>query len=81
VRFCVEQVHTALDAIAQETGLHRNSRLHRLIGRLRSTLSYDEIDDVVIDFHHYLDNINEQCAHIHSGVYDTYIYRPVDATF
>ncbi|MCU0514660.1 MAG: alpha-E domain-containing protein [Anaerolineae bacterium] len=81
VRFCVEQVHIALEAIAQETGLHRNSRLHRLIGRLRSTLSYDEIDDVLNDFRQYLDNINEQCSHIHNGIYDTYIYRPVDSTF
>jgi uncharacterized alpha-E superfamily protein len=81
VRFCVEQVYNALDAIAEETNLHRNSRLSRSIGRLRSSLSYDEMDDVAGDFHHYLQNINDQCAQIHEGIYATYIYRTLEMGF
>jgi uncharacterized alpha-E superfamily protein len=79
VRFGVEQMHAALDAIAGETSLSRNTRLYRIIGRLRSMLSYDELDDVRGDVHHYLENINDLCGQIHTGIYDSYIYRTVDA--
>lgn len=79
LRFCVEMINTALEAIAAETHVNRHSRLYRLIGRLRSTLSYDEMEDVAGDFHPYLENINAQLTQIHDGVYDTYIYRAVDA--
>jgi uncharacterized alpha-E superfamily protein len=80
VRFCVQQMQEACSKIAAETQLHRNSKLQRLIGRLSSDLSYDEMDDVRENYHDYLTHIKEQCTQIHSCIYDTYIYRQIDAT-
>ncbi len=79
VRFCVQQMQDALSKIAIETSLNRNSKLQRLIGRLSSDLSYDELDDVRENYHDYLTHINEECIQIHSSIYDTYIYRQIDA--
>lgn len=80
VRFCVQQMQEACSKIAVETQLHRNSKLQRLIGRLSSDLNYDEMDDVRQNYHDYLTHIKEQCGQIHSCIYDTYIYRQIDAT-
>jgi len=80
VRFCVEMMYNAANDIADVTTLHRNSRLHRTIGRLRSALSFDEVEDILPDLHRYLDRIRQQCLEIHDAIYQTYIYRPVDST-
>ena len=81
IRFCVEMIQEALDAITVETGLARNLRLHRQIGRLRSDLSFVEIDDVVEHFHEYLGTIYKQLSMVHEGVYETFIYRPIEPSF
>lgn len=80
LRFCVEQVNTALNTIAEATESHKNSRVHRLTGRLRSMLSFDEIGEILTDLHGYLGDINDQCAQIHDSMYETYIYRPISAS-
>lgn len=80
LRFCVEMMYNAANDIADVTTLHRNSRLHRMIGRLRSSLSFDEVDDILPDLHRYLERIRQQCLEIHEAIYQTYIYRPVDST-
>jgi uncharacterized alpha-E superfamily protein len=73
-------MHDALNRVASATSLHRNSKLQRLIGRLMSDLNYDEMEDVRQNYHEYLTHINEQCGQIHTSIYDTYIYRQIDAT-
>lgn len=80
VRFSVEMIYNALNSIADATMTHRNSRPHRLVGRLRSGLSYDEVHDFIHSMHAYLQQINQQCNQIHEAVYDTYIYRPVESS-
>jgi len=80
VRFCVDMMYNAANNIADVTTLHRNSRLHRSIGRLRSALSFDEVTDVLPELHQYLDRVRQQCLQIHDSIYETYIYRPVDST-
>lgn len=79
VRFGVDRAMASLEAIAEATHLHRNSRLHRLLGKLQSALSYGEIDDILnADLHAYLSDIKAQSEQIHSMVYETYIAYPVD---
>jgi uncharacterized alpha-E superfamily protein len=77
LRFCMECIGEDIDTIAATTGVSRNSKLARMIGRVRSQLSYDEISDVMANAHHYLQDMRHQCLHIHDAIYETFIYRPV----
>ncbi len=77
LRFCMERIGEDIDTIAATTGVSRSSKLARMIGRVRSQLSYDEISDVMANAHHYLQDMRHQCLHIHDAIYETFIYRPV----
>jgi len=80
MRFCIEQLQTSLQAIADSAAVSKNSRVHRLAGRLRSGMSFDTVDDMLArDTHTYLKDINDQCAHIHNALYETYITYSIDA--
>ena len=80
IRFCVEMLQTALQAISDATGVHKNSRSQRLAGRLRSKLLYDQVDDLAArGAHDYLDDIKQQCLQIHDAIYETYVDYPVEA--
>ncbi len=79
-RFCVEMILASLNAISDATTLHRNSRLHRLAGRLRSTLSYDEIGEVLAgDFHAYLADLKRQSMDIHETLHETFVTYSIEA--
>jgi uncharacterized alpha-E superfamily protein len=78
-RFCVEMILMSLNAIAEATLLHKNNRLHRLAGRLQSTLSFGEIEEVLTGgLHNYLRDIRGQAAQIHEALFDTYITYPIE---
>ncbi|MCC6893079.1 MAG: alpha-E domain-containing protein [Anaerolineae bacterium] len=80
MRFCIEQISTALQAISESAAVSKNSRVHRLAGRLRSGMSFDTVDEMLArDTHTYLQEISEQCALIHSALYETYITYAVEA--
>jgi uncharacterized alpha-E superfamily protein len=79
-RFCVEMILASLNAISDATTLHKNSRVHRLAGRLRSALSFDDISDVLAgDVHDYLADVRHQATQIHDTLYDTFISYSIDA--
>ena len=74
VYFSVTMMRAALNGIAEATDTRKNSQIYRHIGRLHAMLDYDEIDEVMAgDLHAYLDNIQQQCAQIHTTIYQTYI--------
>lgn len=80
VRFCVEMIQTALYAVAEATQTSKNSRAHRLAGRLRSSLSFDTVGEVVSrGTQAYLEDIGKQCAQIHDAVYEGYIAYLVES--
>lgn len=80
VRFCVDSLQQSLIAIATATGTSRNSRVHRLAGRLHASLNFDQIDEIIESgLQAYLRDIQTQCASIHKLVYETYISYPVDS--
>lgn len=80
VRFCAERVQSALQSIAEAGAMSKNSRVHRLAGRLRSDLSFDQLDDILAEgIHHYLKDIQTQCGHIHNAIYETFISYPIEA--
>jgi uncharacterized alpha-E superfamily protein len=77
LRFCVQQMGQALDAIGDSTNMPKNTKINRLIGRLVSRLTFDDMNDVLGNPHAYLEELEAQCVEIHSIIYETYIYRPV----
>jgi uncharacterized alpha-E superfamily protein len=80
VRFAVEHLHRALQAIDAGSP-HRNSeRLRTLAGRLSASLTFTQIDEVLQSgLHPMLDNIQRQCSQIHSAVYQIYIAYPIQS--
>jgi len=80
VRFCIEQVQIALQSIADGTAVSKNSRVNRLAGRLRSSLNFDQVDELrARGTHAYLDDVSRQCAQIHAAIYETYVTYPVES--
>jgi len=76
LRFMAATIQVALQAIARATGARPAGRTERLAGRLRATLDYSGIDEIMGEaMHTYLGDIGQQCAGIHAAVYQTYILQ------
>lgn len=74
IHFSVEMMREALSDVADITEMRKNSQVYRRVGRLKASLDYDQIDEVISgDLEAYLDNIQRQCADIHTTIYQTYI--------
>ena len=79
VRFAADNVQEALDRIGEETATRKTSRVARLAGRLRATLSFGQIDEILgTGLHGYLEDVAGQCQQIHAAVYQHFITYPVD---
>jgi uncharacterized alpha-E superfamily protein len=79
VRFAADQIEISLQAIARLTGKHKVARAERLAGRLRATLDFAQMDEIIADnLHAYLENIQRQCAQIHTAVLQQYIAYAID---
>jgi uncharacterized alpha-E superfamily protein len=79
VRFAAERIEAALLAIAKTSGKGRSGRTERLAGKLRATLGYAQMDEIIADdIHSYLEDIQFQCALIHNAVQQQYIAYPVE---
>lgn len=82
VRHSVERMKNALDSIAEISSARKASIINRVIGRLRSSLAYIEIDEIVSsDLHKFLHGILEQCQNLHGTVHEVYIKYPVESAF
>lgn len=77
LRFCIEMIETSLQALANITGCSKNTLLFRSSGRLRSNLSYDDIQDVQ-NLREYILSIEHQINMIHAMLYDTFITYPIE---
>jgi uncharacterized alpha-E superfamily protein len=79
VRFACARMQDGLQAIANATGTRNSGRVERLTGRLRASLDYYQIDEILSDdMHEYLDGIQRQCALIHNGLYQVYLAYPIE---
>lgn len=79
VRFEAEQLQNALLVIARSAGGRSKGRAERLAGRLRASLDYAQVDEIMQDMHTFLQTIHRQCTEIHTAVYQTYIDYTIDA--
>ncbi len=79
IRFCVDMLLHSLDALSEATQTHKHNRLHRLVGRLRSTLNYTEISEVLPgNLNAYLQDIKNQTEQIHDNLVSTYVTYPIE---
>jgi uncharacterized alpha-E superfamily protein len=74
LRFAIDSMQCALEAIQRESGKQRAEPLHRLGGRLHAMLSFSSIDDILNqDIVAVLRNIQAQCRTIHNTIYELYV--------
>jgi uncharacterized alpha-E superfamily protein len=79
IRFASAMMQEALQAIMKATSTRNSGRAERLTGRLRATLDYGQVEEIVGgDMHQYLESIQRQCELIHNGIYQAYIAYPIE---
>ena len=82
VRFAADRMNSALDEIAEMTSRRRPLQIDRIIGKMRSSLAYGQIDEIMTrDLHSYLSSIIQQCFSLHAAVHQVYIDYPVESAF
>jgi uncharacterized alpha-E superfamily protein len=80
IRFSAEALETAIKEIGREAGSRRAQRVERIAGRLRATLGFSQIDEIMSGGPHaYLQELLRQCGQVHSALYQTYISYPIEA--
>jgi uncharacterized alpha-E superfamily protein len=80
VRFVVDRVEDSLGAIARALGRPSSGRPERFAGRLKATLNYGQIDEIMADNPlRYLESIRKQCEQVHAALYQTYITYSIEA--
>ncbi len=78
VRYSVDQLRWALQALQQESGRLAAEELSRVAGRLQASLNFVEISEVMAQgVGEYLQNISQQCRRVHSLLYRDYIHYSV----
>jgi uncharacterized alpha-E superfamily protein len=79
VRFAVEQIENSLRIITRLSGRSNAGRPERLAGRLRASLYYAQVDEIVADsLHQFLESVRRQCSHVHTATYHTFITYQVE---
>jgi uncharacterized alpha-E superfamily protein len=72
VRFSVDMIHVALRAIGAFTERKAEQPV-RLAGRLRATLSFSQIDEILAGgAAEYVDGVRCQCVQIHAAIHQVY---------
>ena len=81
VRFSIDTMQHALDGIeGGGEGRSRAEPLHRLMGRLQSSLRYSSVEEIVAgDIVAYLHGIQRQCGDLHKMIYQIYIDYSIQA--
>jgi len=79
VRFGIDRMRGSLEALAAEIPGLRRSDVHRRVGKLLSSVSYDSIEEIVArDMNAFLGGIRAGCEQVHDAVYRTCISYPID---
>jgi uncharacterized alpha-E superfamily protein len=79
VRFSVDMVHAALRAIAELTERKAEQPV-RLAGRLRATLSFGQIDEIIASgANTYVQSVRQQCGQAHTAIHQIYFDYPVES--
>ena len=80
LRFAIDSLQRALEAIHGEAGKMRAESLRRLAGRLQASLSYSSVDEILNgDVIAYLRSIQAECRGIHEKIYELYVDYSIQA--
>ena len=80
VRFAAVRLEGALRTLAGYSTRGADGRAERLAGRLRSSLEYAQVDEILNDGPQaYLSGISRQCAQIHSALNQSYVSYPIES--
>jgi uncharacterized alpha-E superfamily protein len=80
LRFSIDSLQRALEAIQGDSGRSRAEPLRRLAGRLQASLSYSSVDEILNqDVIAYLRGIQVQCRAIHETIYQLYVDYSIQA--
>jgi uncharacterized alpha-E superfamily protein len=80
LRFSIDSLQNALTAIQSASGKNRAEELQRLSGRLRASLGYASVDEILSgDVVAYLRNIQRQCQSVHETIYHLYVDYSIQA--
>jgi uncharacterized alpha-E superfamily protein len=80
IRFSIDTLQNALEAIHGEGGESRAAPLRRLVGRLQASLNYSSVEEILSgDVIGYLRGIQFQCRSIHDMIYELYIDYSIQA--
>lgn len=78
VRFAVDQLAASLQALPESDG--RETQVSRLAGRLRASLSFASIEEMMATgIGRHLSEIEAQCLQIHNGIQNAYIDYPIES--
>ena len=82
VRYSIERMHESLLAIIAQSSGRQRARIERIIGRLRASLAYTPVAELLSgDLHAFLNGVLEQCRALHAAVHETYIDYPIEVAF
>jgi uncharacterized alpha-E superfamily protein len=80
VRYAVERMGAAIAAISQTSFTKASVRIERIAGRLRASLAYAQIAEIMIGgVHRCLNDVIEQCESLHAAVHMVYIDYPIQS--
>lgn len=80
LRFSIDSLQCALQAIQQKSGKTRAEELNRISGRLSASLGFASVDEILMgDVVGYLRGIQRQCQAIHETIYHLYVDYPIQA--
>jgi uncharacterized alpha-E superfamily protein len=79
VHFAINAVQRSLEAIGDATEVPKAARVYRLAGRLRATLDYAHVDEILEGgLGSYLMDIQSRCTEIHEAIHQTYITYSIE---
>lgn len=79
VRFVVDTLQAALDAIGRLSPGRRVNRVQRIAGRLQAELSFTQIEEVMDrGIANTMQHIRESCYEIHNCVHEAFVSYPIE---
>jgi len=80
IRYAADQMSFALDRIAELTASRKAVQSERLIGKLRASLTYVGIEEIMArNLRTYLHGVLEQCHSIHTAMHMIFIDYPIES--
>ncbi len=80
LRFAVDKIQATLNCIGEASPARKAGALHNIAGRMRSSLSFSRIDEILDSgLHTYLAGVQRECNHIHSSMHQVYIAYPIQS--